>query len=69
MISWPTGRIIPPPIPWSTRNSTSVVVELAAAQSAEPAVKRTSEVRYTRLAPHRRAAQPVIGITAASDSR
>ena len=29
----------------------------------------TSEVRYTRLAPKRRAAQPVTGITAASDEQ
>ena len=69
MISWPTGMIIPPPAPCSTRNSTSDVVEEAAAHSAEPTVNSTSEVRYTRFAPKRRAAQPVTGITAASDSR
>ena len=34
MISWPTGMIIPPPTPCSTRNRTSVVVEAATAQMA-----------------------------------
>ena len=43
--------IIPPPAPCSTRNSTSSVVEVAIAHSAEPIVNSTSEVMYTRLAP------------------
>ena len=42
---------------------------MAIAHSAEPTVNSTSEVMYTRFAPKRRAAQPVTGITAASDSR
>ena len=45
------------------------MVEPATAHRAEPAVNRTSEVMYTRLAPNRRDAQPVTGITAASASR
>ena len=61
--------IMPPPTPCSTRNSTSEVVEAASAHSPEPSVNSTSETMYTRLAPKRRAAQPVTGITAASDSR
>ena len=69
IISWPIGRIMPPPMPCSTRNRISAVVEVARPHSAEPAVNRTSEMMYTRLAPNRRAAQPVTGITAASDSR
>ena len=69
MISWATGMIMPPPAPCSTRNSTSSVVEVATAHSAEPTVNSTSEVMYTRFAPKRRAAQPVTGITAASESR
>ena len=69
MISIASGMIMPPPAPWRMRNSTSAVVVVAVAHSAEPAVKSTSELRYTRLAPKRRAAQPVTGITAASDSR
>jgi hypothetical protein len=46
-----TGMIIPPPTPCSTLNSTSVVVVLATAHSAEPVVNSTSETMYTRLAP------------------
>ena len=45
------------------------MVEDARPHSAEPAVNRTSEMMYTRLAPNLRAAHPVTGITAASDSR
>ena len=69
MISIARGMIMPPPAPWRMRNSTSSGVVVAVAHSAEPAVKSTSEVMYTRLAPKRRAAQPVTGITAASESR
>ena len=68
IISWPIGRIIPPPTPWSTRNAISSFVVVARPQSAEPAVNRISDVIYTRLAPNRFAAQPVTGITAASAS-
>ena len=68
IISCPTGRIMPPPTPWSTRNRISSVVEVASPQSAEPAVNSTTETRYTCLAPNRRAAQPLTGITAASAS-
>ena len=68
IMSWPIGRIMPPPTPWITRKTTSSVVELASPHSADPAVKSTSETTYTRLAPNRRAAQPVTGITAASAS-
>src|SRR5262249_52019911 len=68
IIICPTGRSIPPPIPCRTRNKISCVVEPANPQSAEPAVKRTSERRYKRRGPKRRAAHPVTGITAASAS-
>jgi hypothetical protein len=64
-----TGMIIPPPAPWSTRNTTNEVSEPARPHSAEPAVNSTSDTMYTCLAPKRRAAQPVKGITAASESR
>ena len=68
IISWPIGNSIPPPAPWSTRNTISSLAEVARPHSAEPAVNSTSETTYTRLAPKRRAAQPVTGITAASAS-
>lgn len=44
MISWPTGMIMPPPTPCSTRKATSASVEPATAHNAEPAVNSTSEV-------------------------
>ena len=69
MISCATGMIMPPPTPCSTRKMTSEAIELDAPHAAEPAVKSTSEVMYTRLAPQRLAAHPVTGITAASASR
>ena len=70
MISCASGMIMPPPAPCSTRNRPArLASSWPAAHSAEPAVNSTSEVMYTRLAPKRRAAQPVTGITAASDSR
>ena len=68
IMSWPIGRIMPPPTPWITRKTMSSVVEVASPHSTDPTVKSTSESRYTRLAPKRRAAQPVTGITAASAS-
>ncbi len=68
IISWPIGRIMPPPTPCRTRNTISSVVDVASPHSADPAVNSTSETRYTCLAPKRRAAHPVTGITAASAS-
>ncbi len=37
MIIWPTGMIMPPPTPCSTRKSTSAPIELAKPQAADPA--------------------------------
>ena len=45
IISWPTGRIRPPPTPCMTRNTISSVAEPAMPQSTEPSVNSTSEVR------------------------
>ena len=45
IISCPTGRIMPPPAPWRTRNRISSVVEVASPHSADPAVNRTTETR------------------------
>ena len=69
IISCPIGRIIPPPIPCSTRNRISSVVEVAKPHSADPAVNSTTDTRYTGLAPKRRAAQPLIGMTMAKASK
>ena len=43
----------------------SMLIDVAVAQSAEPAVNRPMAVRYRRLVPKRSAAQPVMGITVA----
>ncbi len=64
----PSGMIIPPPAPWSTRKTTSSVVLVDRPHKAEPAVNRISEIMYIRRAPNRSAAQPLTGITAASAS-
>jgi hypothetical protein len=69
IIIWPTGRIMPPPMPWITRQAISSLVVCAKPQSAEPPVKSAIESSQTFLGPKRRAAQPLTGITAASDSR
>ena len=44
-IVMPSGTSMPPPRPWSTRNATSISSEVAAAQSAEPAVNSTIAAR------------------------
>ena len=43
IISCPTGMIMPPPTPCSTRNTISSVVEVARPQSAEPSVNSSTE--------------------------
>ena len=62
----PRGMIMPPPTPWRPRKITSSAVVVARPHSIEPAVNRTSEIRYMRRGPKRCAAHPVSGITAAS---
>ena len=47
---------------------TSVSVDQARPDRAEPSVKRTTEATHRRLAPKRPAAHPETGITAASAS-
>ena len=44
------------------------VLDVARPQRTDPIVNRIREAMKTRLAPSRRAAQPLTGITAASDS-
>ena len=45
IIIWPTGRISPPPTPWTTRNTISMVAELATPQSTDPSVNSTKDIR------------------------
>ena len=45
MIVMPSGISMPPPRPWSTRKVISISIDCAAAQSAEPSVKRPIAAR------------------------
>ncbi len=63
-----SGMIMPPPTPCSTRKRISSVTWVARPHRNDPAVNSPSEIRNSGLAPKRREAQPVTGITAASAS-
>ena len=65
----PIGMIMPPAIPWSTRKAISASALQAAPQSALVVAKAATAHIHTRLGPKRSAAQPVSGMTVASDSR
>ncbi len=65
----PTGTIMAPPRPCSTRNSTSEGSELAAPHRAEPSAKKAMAPQKTRRAPKRSAHQPLIGRNTARLSR
>jgi hypothetical protein len=65
----PIGMIIPPARPCRTRNAMSDSALHAAPHSALVATKAPTTVIHTRRGPKRSAAQPVSGITVASDSR
>jgi hypothetical protein len=65
----PIGMIIPPARPWRTRKAISDSALHAAPQSALVATNAATTVIHTRRGPKRSAAQPVSGITVASDSR
>ncbi len=58
----PTGTIIAPPTPCTKRASTSVVSEVEAAHSSEPAMKMMMAARNTVRAPKRSATQPQMGM-------
>ena len=64
----PRGSSMPPPMPWTTRNTMSCKIFDASAHSSEPSVKASTEPMKSRLVPNRSAAHPVIGITVASAS-
>src|SRR6185312_1198673 len=61
-ISRPTGVIMAPPKPCSTREKTSVVSELERPQNTEPKVKMPIAEQNTKRAPKRSAIQPLIGM-------
>ena len=69
MIVWPTGMIMPPPTPWSTRKKIRLSDDQASPHRAEPTVNRTSDVIQVRLAPNRSTVHPDIGMTMARARR
>src|ERR1700754_2803815 len=64
----PTGTIIAPPAPCSTRVAVSIGRLVASAHPAEATVNITSAAMNTRRAPKRSASQPLIGMSTASVS-
>jgi len=65
----PTGTIIAPPTPWSTRMATSSPRLTLAAQPTEAKVNNAIAVRNTGRLPNRLVSQPLSGISRASVSR
>jgi hypothetical protein len=66
--SRPTGVIIAPPIPWTTRKATKAGTERALPHRAEAIVKMVIAVMNTRRAPKRSAIQLLAGISTPSAS-
>jgi hypothetical protein len=64
-----SGVIIPPPMPWTTRNAIRLSMFQAAPQATDPARNRASENVHTARPPNRESAQPLSGMTMANDSR
>ena len=67
--SRPTGTIMAPPTPCSTRIATSIGRDALAAQPTDATVNITMAVRNTRRMPNRSAIQPVAGISTATVTR
>ena len=65
----PTGTIMAPPIPWTTRAATSSPIELERPQAIDARVKMTSASRKTSRTPNRSAIQPEAGMKTASERR
>ena len=63
--SRPTGTIIAPPMPCSTRVPVRLVRSTAAAQPTEARVKIATALKNTRRAPNRSASHPLTGISTA----
>ncbi len=68
-ISRPTGTIIAPPAPWTTRIATSSPRPEASAQPSEDRVNSAMALRKTRRAPKRATSQPLRGIRTARVTR
>ena len=67
--SRPTGTIIAPPMPCSTRMPTSIGSDTLAAHPIEAIVKTAIAVMNTRRTPNRSAIHPVAGISTATVTR
>ena len=67
--SRPTGIIIAPPIPCSTRAPTSMASDCDSPHSTEPRVNSTMAVRNVVREPNRSAAWPLAGMNTARLSR
>jgi len=65
MVMRPTGTIIAPPMPWSTRQATSMLMSTATAHSSEPRLNSAIAEAKTRRVPKRSAIQPLIGMKTA----
>ncbi len=68
-MAMPTGIIMPPPAPWTTRKATSWVMFWATPHSAEPIVKTTMDISNTLLPPKRSPSQPDEGMKTARLTR
>lgn len=65
----PTGTIMAPAAPWTTRAATSWPRVPLAAQAMDPRVNSAMAARNTARAPNRSAAQPLMGTNTAVASR
>jgi len=65
MVSRPTGNIIAPPHPCSTRQATSQWMSLEMPHRNEPSVKMPIAEANTRRVPKRFAIQPLMGMNTA----
>jgi hypothetical protein len=68
-MSRPTGSIMAPPSPCSTRKTTSCGSVCAAPHRVEPSENKATATQNTRLAPKRSASQPLTGRNTARLSR
>ena len=65
MVMRPTGTIMAPPMPCTTRQATSTVMFVDRPHSNEPNVNRPIAEAKTRRVPKRSAIQPLIGMKTA----
>lgn len=64
-----SGKIMPAPTPWSTRNPIRLSAFQATAHSAEPATNTVRAAIQSRLPPNLAWPQPTTGITTPRASR